>query len=119
MFWKRKQPFIEGDATAIGRILLDMGAVTEEKLAEAAAKKVNGTPLGQILVAMEAITAKQLDEALLKQKVMRGTSKPRETTEFALNAERHAANKARSSLDEMVSMSNHLVNGMRTKPRLR
>lgn len=120
MIWGRKQKVLVNpaeDSTSIGQVLLDMKLVTKEALDEAVARKINGHPLGLILVEMGAISTRQLDEALLKQKVLRGSAKPAEVAQFMLDTERQAADGMKTSLDNMITMSSHLVAGLRTKPR--
>jgi hypothetical protein len=85
-----------GDETSIGCILLDMGALDEQQLAEVVDQQENASVdvmLGHLLVSSEICTREQVDVALQAQQGMRSSR----TTDQALAVADIAAHRKKTT----------------------
>jgi hypothetical protein len=75
---KTVPPAPESDPSSIGNLAIELGYITTDELRAAVNVQQQRLPLGRILVEMGKLTEEQLDDLLFEQKVRRGEIKDKE-----------------------------------------
>jgi hypothetical protein len=99
----------KADADRIGDVLLAMGAITPEHLAEAAAKQRGGDsrPLGVLLVELGHATANDVEIAVMRQSARRGQLTHVEGLRL-LDEAQQSTRRAAGCLDELTRAAEEL-----------
>lgn len=95
--------------TALGSVLIDMGAKPFEVSEALVEQQKTGKALGEIMVRKEMITQDLLQEAVLKQKLIRGTCQSDEVTRYKKMARARTHSKTKAALREVAETAETLT----------
>lgn len=104
------------DPASLGNILLRKGYVTRNQLDAAVDRQLaTAPPLGKILVDMGAISPAQLEEALYEQRRLRGGVSKREDVQHHLERQSRDIRQVAEGLNEIAGISNALADKLKAK----
>ena len=105
-----------GDRTSLGNILVKRGYATPAQITYAIGRQLMAAPpLGKILIEMGAITLEQLDEALYEQRRLRGETTNRDDVTHQLTQQARGMAQVSRELTEIADLSNVLVAKLKAK----
>lgn len=93
----------------VGDVLLKMGALTEQQLAEAVARQRAGDPrhLGELVIELGYAEPRDVELALLRQQALRGRLTHEDGIRL-LDEAREGTQRAMSSIEDLVSAAEEL-----------